>query len=228
MNKFKKDLVCNITLICVLAFSLVHLVLLTLNLFNVFSFALPTNFSYFTAYFLMILCFSLYIFGFWITKFKSLKIPTWFRMVFYIAFFIFTNVYYILGLYSILVFMIIFVAYLAFILNIIALSLHFYLCKDEKNKLKTTTYGLVINLLAYSISLCGIAIFLISLFKVLILKNFIFTTLTSFIIEMSVMLVICIATAITFGISHKKSKKIINKCLIKTIPRTISPSVKSA
>ena len=91
---FKKDLACNITLICVLSLSFIYFMLLTLNLFNVFAFNFPQSFSYITAYLLMILCFGLYVLGFFIETRKSIKIPTWLKMTFYVAFFIFTNIYY--------------------------------------------------------------------------------------------------------------------------------------
>lgn len=227
MGKFKKDLACNITLICVLAFSAVHLLLLTLNLFNVTNFNLPENFSYIFAYILMIFCLGLYILGFWIDNIKTLKIPTWFKVMFYIAFFIFTNVYYIAGLYHNIFFVVIFIAYISFLLNICAISICFNINKDEKNKLKISTKTLIFNTTTYAISLCSLALFLISIIKVIFVGIFAFTSLIHFIIEMSTMLVVCGLMATILALSHKKSKVIINKCLIKIVPKTISPSVKS-
>ena len=145
MGKFRKNLVTNTTLICVLAFSIIHLLLLVLNLFNVTDFNLPNNFSYLTAFILMVLCFILYVIGFLVENIKALKIPSWFKMLFYIAFFVFTNVYYILGLYQNMFFMLVFVAYIALILNICALSIYYNINKDEKNKLKSSTKELIFN-----------------------------------------------------------------------------------
>ncbi len=227
MKNFKKDLACNITLICVLAFSFVHLLMLTLNLFGATNFALPSGFSYITAYILMIFCFALYILGFWIENLRTLKIPTWFKMTFYIAFFIFTNVYYILGLYQNFIFMLIFVAFIAAILNVFALSIYFNISKDDKNKLKASTKMLVFNTTTYSVALCSLALFIISIAKVLFGATYIVGALLTFVIEMSVMLQVCAIFSVMFAISHKKTKRIINGSLIKVIQKTISPSVKS-
>ena len=227
MGKFKKDLACNITLICVLAFSAIHLLLLTLNLFNITKFNLPSNFSYIFAYVLMIFCFALYVLGFWIDSIKTLKIPTWFKMMFYIAFFIFTNVYYIAGLYNNLFFVIIFVAYISFLLNICAISICFNINKDEKNKLKMSTKSLIFNTTTYAVALCSLALFIFSIAKIIFVGSFAFTSLTDFIIEMTTMLVVCAIMATILTLSHKKSKVIINNCLIKIVPKTITPSVKA-
>lgn len=227
MGKFKKDLACNITLICVLAFSSIHLLLLTLNLFNVTNFNLPANFSYIFAYILMIFSFGLYILGFWIDNIKTLKIPTWFKMMFYIAFFIFTNVYYIAGLYQNLFFVIVFISYVSFLLNICAISICFNINKDEKNKLKMSTKSLIFNTTTYAIALCSLFVFIISMIKVIFIETFTFSLLIHFVIEMSTMLAICAIMAIILSLSHKKSKIIINKCLIKIIPKAITPSVRS-
>ena len=223
---FKKDLACNITLICVLSLSLVYFVLLTLNLFNVFSFAFPQSFSYITAYLLMILCFGLYILGFFIESRKNIKIPTWFKMTFYIAFFIFTNIYYVFGLYHNLVTLLMFVAFITFILNIIALSLYFNLNKDENNKLKASTKGFIFNTSIYSVAISSVAIFLISAFNVIFLSTYIFSTLSIFVIEMTTSLVVCAVVSTIFAFSHKKSKIIINNCLIKVTKNTIVRSLK--
>ena len=225
-TNFKKDLASNIVLICVLAFSGIHLLLITLNLFNVTHFALPTNFSYITAYILMIICFCLYILGFWIERLKNLKIPTWFKMTFYISFFLFTNVYYILGLYYNLFFSLVFVACLALFFNICGLSVYFNMTKDDKNKLKASTKELIFNSTAYSIVLCALSLFVISTMKVLFCSTFVFSSLTSFVFEMLTMLVTTAIVATIFAISHRKKKIVINNCLIKIIPKTISPSIK--
>ncbi len=223
MNRFKKDLASNITLLCVLVFSAVHLLLLTLNLFNVTNFALPYGFSYITAYILMIFSFALYIGCFFVENIKRLTIPTWFKIMFYIAFFLFTNVYYILGLYQNIIFMLAFVAYIAFLINIIALAVHFHVNKDEHNKLKLSTMGLIFNTATYSVALSALVLFIISLVKIIIGTN---TLLTGFIFEFLTMLVVCAVIEIMFAVSHKKSKRIINKFLIKFNPKQISRSVK--
>lgn len=226
MKSFKKNLIGNITLICIISFSIVHLTLLTLNLFNVLNFALPKNFSYITAYILMIFCFALYFAGFWIEAIKSLKVPNWFKIVFYVGFFIFTNVYYILDLFNNLFFVIVFIAYISFILNICALSLYFNINKDEKNKLKSTTKELTFGTTTYSLSLCSLALFIISAIEVLFFKAYALALLSTFVIEMLAMIIATSIMSIIFATSHKKSKLLINGCLIKIVPKTITPSQK--
>lgn len=228
MKNFKKNLAVNITLICVLSFSLIHLLILTLSLFNVLNLSLPNNFSYIGAYILMVISFALYIVGFWIETIKSLKIPTWIKVAFYIALFIFTNVYYILGLYQMFAFLLVFIAFMAAFLNIIALSTFFNLTKDEKNKVKTTTKLLTFNVSTYSVALCSLALFIISIIKVIFGAHFIVSALLTFVIEISTMLVVCAIFNTIFALSHKKTKKLLNACLIKIIHPTITPSVKSA
>lgn len=75
MNNFKKDLACNITLISVLAFTAIHILILTLNLFGVTKFEFYEGFNYLVAYILVVVCLALYVFGFFISKFKRLTIP---------------------------------------------------------------------------------------------------------------------------------------------------------
>lgn len=228
MNNFKKNLAVNITLICVLSFSLIHLLILTLSLFNVFNLSLPADFSYIGAYILMIISFALYIVGFWIETIKTLKIPTWIKVTFYIALYIFTNVYYILGLYQNFAFLLIFIVFMAAFLNIIALSVFFNITKDDKNKVKTTTKLLTFNVSAYAVALCSLALFITSIIKVIFGVHFTLSALLTFVIEMSVMLVVCAIFNTIFALSHKKTKRILNACLIKIVAPTITPSVKSA
>ena len=102
MNKqnFKEDLFCNITLICVLAFAFIHLLILAFNLFGITHIAFYENFSYIIAYVLVIASLVLYIFGFYIYRLSNLYVPAWFRVLFYIAFYLFTNVYYVCNWFS--------------------------------------------------------------------------------------------------------------------------------
>ena len=99
MNSFKKDLACNIALIVALVFSVVHLIVLTLGLFGTITLNVYEEFNYIFAYILVVLSLALFILSFFITKIKGLVVPAWFRIMFYIAFFLFTNTYYIIGGY---------------------------------------------------------------------------------------------------------------------------------
>lgn len=216
MENFKKDLACNITLISVLFCTVVHLLLITLNLFSVINLKLNINFNYLVAYLLVIICFALYIFGFFITKFKSLIMPSWFRILFYIAFFLFTNVYYVAGLYQNLIAVVFLFAYIAFLINIIALSVFFNIQKDEKNRLKSTVTFLITSVFMYSVATCALFQFIFSIVKVFAFPDYKFATLLVFVVEMSTMLFVSVVMAIVLNASLKRSKTLINACLIKT------------
>jgi len=215
MENFKKDLACNVTLICVLAFSVVHLLVLTLNLFGVTNIEFFENFNYLIAYILVIVCLGLYIFGFFISKFKNLEIPSWFRIMFYIAFFLFTNTYYTAGLYQYIYTVILFFAYIAFLVNIISLSVFYNIQKDEKNRLKSTNKYLITTVFFYATATNAIIQFIINIFKAFVVPKYIFSTLTVFVVEMSTMMLVTIIMAVVFAQSLKKTKYLINGCLIK-------------
>lgn len=213
--RFKDDLLCNITLICVLAFSVIHLLLLTLNLFGIFRFVVPDNFSYIVAYIMLVVSFALYIFGFFIYKLSNLYIPSWFRMLFYIAFFIFTNTYYVCGWFGSTLGLIFFFAYIAFLMCIISLSIYFNTQKDDKNKLKIAPKSLISSVFFYSVAGNAILQFLINLVKIIAFPTYKFTTLTAYLIEFGTMLAVCCLVLIMFSMSLSRTKRFINACLIK-------------
>lgn len=226
MNEFKKDLACNITLISVLSFTLIHLLILTLNLFGVTELNFHEDFSYLVAYILVIVCLLLYIAGFFISKSKGLVIPAWFRMLFYIAFYLFTNVYHICGFYHNIYTIILFFAYVAFLVNIIALSVFYNVQKDEKNRLKSTSKFLITTVFFYASAINALIQFAINMFKAFIVPKYEFATLMTFVVEMSTMLLVTIVMTIIFSASLKKSKTLINGCLIKVGNNT--PSTRTA
>lgn len=215
MNEFKKDLACNITLISVLSFTLIHLLILTLNLFGVTSLEFHENFNYLVAYILVIVCLLLYVGGFFITKTKDLVIPVWFRILFYVAFYLFTNVYYICGFYHNIYTIILFFAYVAFLVNIIALSVFYNVQKDEKNRLKSTPKYLITTVFFYATAINAIIQFVINMVKAFAFPKYEFATLLTFVVEMSTMLLVTIIMAILFNTSLNKSKTLINSCLVK-------------
>ena len=226
MNEFKKDLACNITLISVLSFTLIHLLILTLNLFGVTELQFNANFSYLTAYILVIVCLLLYIGGFFITKAKNLEMPAWFRIMFYIAFYLFTNVYHICGFYHNIYTIILFFAYIAFLVNIIALSVFYNVQKDEKNRLKSSPRFLLTTVFFYATAINALIQFAINMVKAFCLPKYQFSNLLTFVVEMSTMLLVTIVMAIIFSVSLKKSKNLINGCLIKV--GNNKPSTRSA
>lgn len=215
MNNFKKDLACNITLITVLTLTVLYLITLTLNLFGVFNIVFYESFNYILAYILVILCLMLYILGFFISRVNRLNIPKWFRILFYVAFFLFTNVYYMLNWFSSMIGLIFFFSYLAFLINVIALSIFYNVQKDEKNRLKSTKRFLLTSVFFYSIAVCAFVQYLVNLTKIVIFPTYVFNTLTAFVIEMSVMLVVTIIMTMLYAMSLNKRKYIINACLIK-------------
>ena len=217
MNKptFKEDLLCNITLICTLAFSGIHLLLLTFNLIGITDFELYGRFSYVVAYILVIASLALYVFGFYIYHFSRIYMPAWFRMLFYIAFFFFTNVYYILNWFNTLVGLIFFYIYISFLVCIISLSVYFNSQKDDKNKLKIAPKSLITSVFFYSIAGNALIQFLVNMIKVIAFKNYEFSTLSIYLIEFGIMIAVASVVAIVFAISLAGSKKFINACLIK-------------
>ena len=217
MNKptFKEDLLCNITLICTLVFSGIHLLLITFNLIGITKFELYSSFNYILAYVLVIACLVLYILGFYVYHFSKIYMPSWFRMLFYIAFFLFTNVYYICNWFNTILGLIFFYAYISFLACIISLSIYFNTQKDEKNKLKIAPKSLISSIFFYSVAGNAIIQFAVNLVKVIAFKNYEFSTLGVYLIEFGVMILVTIAVTITFAISLAGNKKFINACLIK-------------
>lgn len=216
MNNFRKNLVNNITLIIVLVLTFAHLVFLTLNVFGVTGVKLYQDFNYFVAYILVIMSLAMYILGFFIEKIANLKIPSWFEIVFYVAFYLFTNIYYITNAYSTVLGLIVFFAYLSFLVTIINVAIFYHTQKDEKNKLKNSRSYIVTSIFFYSVGTNAILELFISAVKAFFFPDFIFTTLTSYVVEFCAMILVTIFMCILFNGSLKKSKKLINGCLIKS------------
>lgn len=215
MNNFKKDLAANITLIVMLVLTVVHLLVLTLGIFGVVELSLYKGFNYIVAYVMILLCLALFILSFFVTMLKNIYIPSWFRIVFYIAFFLFTNTYYIIGGYRNIASIIIFFAYLSFLITIINVSVFYNTQKDEKNRLKTSKNYIVTSLFFYSIGTSCILELIITAIKSFAFPKFIFTTLNTFIVEMSTMILVSIILCVLFYLSLSKTKRFINSCLIK-------------
>ena len=221
----KNEFACNLTLSFALFFTGVHLLLVSFNLFGITNFSIPENFSYVFAYILSLGCLALYIFGFSISKFKSIVFPAWLRIMFYIAFFLFTNTYYLAGLYLNKVGIVIFYAYIAFLINILSVSIFYNAQKDEKNRLKASNKFITFSVLCYSLAFSTVVQFVISAVKIFFFKTGCTTTLSYFVISMSSMLVVNIALYIAFLVSLKKTKKFINSCLVKRIVRVVKKVV---
>ena len=67
----------------------------------------------------------------------------------------------------------------------------------------------------YAVAINAMIQFLINAFKAFVVPNYVFSTLSAFVIEMSTMLLVSIIMAIIFYQSLVKTKSLINGCLIK-------------
>ncbi len=206
----------DILLYTVLALSVVHIIVLMLALFNVFTadFLKENNFNYIVAFVLVAICLALYICFLAIEHKNKLVFPEWFKIVFFIGFFVFTNVYYFFGLFSHLASLIIFNLALAFVINIIALSV-FYNTQKTNNVLKATPTFTALSTFCYSVSFGAILETIICAFKLIVAKNSVFSTMSMVIIDMCILLFVSAVMALVYGISLSKQKVAINSCLIK-------------
>ena len=141
--------------------------------------------------------------------------PAWFRMLFYIAFFLFTNVYYIVNWFNTLLGLIFFYAYISFLACIISLSIYFNSQKDDKNKLRIAPKSLITSVFFYAIAGNALVQFVVNLVKVIAFKNYEFSTLSVYLIEFGVMIGITVVVTIAFALSLARTKRFINACLIK-------------
>ena len=141
--------------------------------------------------------------------------PAWFRMLFYIAFYLFTNVYYILNWFNTIVGLIFFYAYISFLACIISLSIYFNTQKDDKNKLKISPKSLITSVFFYAIAGNAIVQFVVNLVKIIAFPNYQFSTLPIYIAEFGTMIAVTAIVTIAFSMSLARSKTFINACLIK-------------
>ena len=207
----------SILLWSILALSVIHFTILMLSLFGVFSIEIleRSNFNYIIAFVLVAICLILYILLMFVEKRKKMIIPEWFKNVFYIGFYVFTNIYYFFGLFGTIAGLVVFYIYFAFILNIIALSVFFNTQKSDTNVLKTTTTYTSLTTLCYAVTGGALVEIIISAFKVAFAKNSTFTSLSMFIIDMCIIVLISVIMALVYAGSLSRNKVIINKCLIK-------------
>lgn len=217
MKKTNNIKLSTILLYSALVFSVTHLTFLLLSLFNVvpMKFLDDIKFNYVIALVLVGICLLLYIAFMFIEKSKKLVIPEWFKDVFFVGFFVFTNIYYLFGLYSNIISLVIFYIYLTSVINIISLSIFFNIQKSETNILKTTTTYTVFTTFTYSVALFAMLETVISAFKIVFVKTSTFATLSMVIIDMCIGILVSLLFAISFAISLTKRKKLINGCLIK-------------
>ena len=215
MNKFRKNLISNITLIASLVCTIVHLILLTINVFKETPTMFYEGFSYLVAYLLIVLSLALYLLCFYITSVGHLKVPAWFESIFYIAFFIFTNTFYITNAYSNVASIIFLFAYISMLSTIANVSVFYHAQKDERNKLVASKNYIVTSIFFYSTGTNAIIEILVTIVKAFIFPNYIFSTIECVIIEFCTMLLVTIIMSVLFYLSLSKTKKLINRCIIK-------------
>lgn len=215
MNKFKNNLISNITLIASLICTIAHLILLTVNVFKETPTMFFEGFSYLVAYLLIVLSLGLYLFCFYITRVGKLKIPAWFESIFYVAFFIFTNTFYITNAYSSIPAIIFLFAYIAMLSTIANVSVFYHAHKDDKNRLVVSKHYIITSIFFYSTGTNAIIQMLVTIVKTFMFPAYMFTTLECVIIESCTMLLVTIIMSILFYLSLSKTKRLINRCIIK-------------
>lgn len=210
--KFNTILLCGILLL-----SLVHLTFLLLGLFNVIT---PDclkrdSFNYILSFVLVGICLALYIIFLAIENSKKLIIPEWFKSVFFVGFYVFTNVYYYFGLFETLGGLIALYVFIAFVLNIIALSVFFNTQKTETNILKSSAVFTTLTTFTYAVSAGAMIETIISAIKLIVAREGALSTLSMVVVEMCIIILVSVIFAIIFGLSLSKKKTIVNGCLIK-------------
>lgn len=196
------------------------IILLSLGMFEVLDYSkvIGANFNYIVAFVIVIVGLLLYIGFMFIEKIRNLDIPAWFKNLFYIAFFVFTNIYYFFGLYGKIAGLIIFDIYFASLINILAVSLFYNTQKDAKNTVKTTDKFLVFSCFCYASTAVLVYEVLVSAIKCIAKSTGLFASLALFVTEASTMLCVSFVFALVFALSMKKSRRLINNCLIKYFP----------
>lgn len=207
----------SILLWVVLGLSLVHFTFLLLGLFGIITPACleRDTFNYIVSFVLVAICLILYIILMVVEKKKKMIMPEWFKNVFYIGFYVFTNVYYYFGLYGTLAGLVVFYVYFAFVLNIISLSIFFNTQKSDNNVLSTTSTFTSLTTFTYAVTGGALIEVIITAFKLVFAKNSIFSTISMVIIDMCIIVLVSIIMAMIYGSSLSKKKKVINACLIK-------------
>ncbi|MBQ8468166.1 MAG: hypothetical protein IJ542_00220 [Clostridia bacterium] len=192
-------------------------ILLALGAFGVLNIAsiAGSHFNYVWALVIVVVCLLCYVAFMFVEKIRNLIIPDWFKCLFYLAFLIFTNVYYLFSWYHTIAGTLVFVAYLAVLFNILSVSLFYNTQKDAKNIVKTTDRFLVFS--AFSYASLGIVIYevIALLVKAITKSTSVLSGAAMIVTEISLMLCVNFVFAILFAMSLKKTKQFINACLIK-------------
>jgi len=217
-----------ITLICSLALSILQLVILFLGVFGVLvpTWHVYSGFNYLVAFCLIAINLILDIVFMAIENKKLLDIPEWFRVVFFIGFFVFTNIYYYFNLYSLIYTEIIFYIYLATVLTILSISIFYNVQREGGKTVKSNNKYAALSTFTYSTSMFLVIETIVTAVKVLLNGGNVTNGLTMFLINSCVVIFVSLIISIIFYASLLKSKKIINHCLIKIAQKEETPEVK--
>lgn len=196
------------------------LVVLALGLFNVFNLTAiaGSTFNYIWAFVIVLVGLGLYILFLLAEKWRNWIVPVWFKCLFFIAFFVFTNVYYLFGLYHTVAGIIVFDICLASLLNIAAVSLFYNTQKDAKNAVKTTDKFLCFSTFCYAITGAVVYQVISLLVKVISKTKGILATLSLVVTELSIFIAVSLLFALLFALSMKGKRKFVNACLVKYLP----------
>lgn len=202
-----------------LGLSVAFLVLVCLGLFGVVvpSWLVDNDYNYMIALVLVALNLALDIVFMVIETKNKLDIPEWFRVVFFVGFFVFTNVYYYFGLYSLIYTQLLFYVYLSVVLSILSISIFFNVQKNENNMVRTNNAYACVSTFTYSTSMFLIFETIVALVK--IVSGTAENALLTFLISSCTCLFVSLVISIMFYKSLTNKKRFINACLIRTIKK---------
>ncbi len=205
----------NAILISALALSGLYFVFLLLSLLGVFNISaiLYEDFNYLIAMACIIACLGLYTIALFIENHNNLVVPTWLSISFYICFFVFTNIYYLFGLYNIIYTNLIFYVALSVLISILSISIYYNCLKADDGTLKNKTYFTGFMLFCISITISVIFELVVMFIKFCFNTNINLTThaLASF----GILILGATIFSILFHASINKTKRFANACLIK-------------
>ena len=219
-KEIKTNKLMTVLLYGLLALCVVHCAFLLLGLFDVLTPACleREHFNYVVAFVLLVVLIGLYVLFMFVENKKNLVTPTWFKIFLYVGLYVFINVYYYLGLYEHIAGIIVAYVFLAVVLNIFALAIFFNTQKSESGMIKSSNTYTCFNV--FAIATCFATIFEVfaSTLKILLIKESTFASLSMFVLDICIVILVSLLFAVMFSISLAKSKRLINGCLIKVYP----------
>lgn len=219
-KEIKTNKLMTVLLYGLLALCVVHCTFLLLGLFDVLTPACLERdyFNYVIAFVLVGVLIGLYVLFMFIETKKNLVTPTWFKVVLCVGLYVFMNVYYYLGLYESLAGIIVAYVFLGLVLNIFALAIFFNTQKSDAGFIKASNTYTCFSV--FAISTCFATIFEVfaSTLKIIFIKSSTFASLSMFVLDICVVILVSLLFAVMFSISLAKSKRLINGCLIKVYP----------